>query len=249
VPQFDVEHPQMISQGPSVCLFQKDDPQEVLASWLFVQYLLSNEVQLAYAETEGYVPVTLKAQNDPSYLDYLSRIGEDGTDHYDIKILASELLMANTEYTFTTPVFDGSASVRDAAGQLIENVTKAVRRKQVVDEDYMAALYDEVIALYRLDHVVFGADIVEPDEQSAEAQTDGTGESAVTDGSGGAQEEKLPAKTAVAERRQSASKAEESVPDAALALLYSLAAVWLLIAVFALRGLIKKKKAEKHRGA
>ena len=28
VPQFDPEHPQMISQGPSVCLFQKDDPQE-----------------------------------------------------------------------------------------------------------------------------------------------------------------------------------------------------------------------------
>ena len=34
-----------------------------------------------------------------------------------------------------------------------------------------------------------------------------------------------------------------------LALLISLAAVWLLIAIFALRSLIKKKKAEKQRGA
>ena len=72
VPQFDTEHPKMISQGPSVCIFNKADPQEVLASWLFAQYLLTNEVQIAYACTEGYVPVTLKAQQSEQYQDYLS---------------------------------------------------------------------------------------------------------------------------------------------------------------------------------
>lgn len=56
IPQVDPEHPKMISQGPSVCVFNKQDPQEVLASWLFTQYLLTNEVQIAYSETEGYVP-------------------------------------------------------------------------------------------------------------------------------------------------------------------------------------------------
>ena len=35
IPQFDPEHPEMISQGPSVCVFNKSDSQEVLASWLF----------------------------------------------------------------------------------------------------------------------------------------------------------------------------------------------------------------------
>ena len=68
VPQYDPENPKMISQGPSVCLFQKDDPQEVLASWLFAQFLLTNDVQIAYAETEGYVPVTEKARLDPAYV-------------------------------------------------------------------------------------------------------------------------------------------------------------------------------------
>ena len=62
IPQFDPDHPSMISQGPSVCIFNKKDPQEVLASWLFTQYLLTNDVQTAYSETEGYVPVTSKAQ-------------------------------------------------------------------------------------------------------------------------------------------------------------------------------------------
>ena len=41
IPQFDPENPKMISQGPSLCVFQKEDPQEVLASWLFTQYLLT----------------------------------------------------------------------------------------------------------------------------------------------------------------------------------------------------------------
>ncbi len=86
IPQFDPEHPRMISQGPSVCVFNKKDPQEVLASWLFTQYLLTNEVQIAYSETEGYVPVTSKAQDSPAYQDYLSRCGEDNALHYDVKI-------------------------------------------------------------------------------------------------------------------------------------------------------------------
>ena len=153
VPQFDTANPKMISQGPSVCLFNKDDPQEVLASWLFMQYLLTNDVQIAYSETEGYVPVTTKAQNDASYQDYLSRSGEDYKTHYDAKIKAAKLLMSHTEHTFTTPVFNGSTSVRDAAGQLIEDVTKSVRRKQTVDDAYIEKLYKETEALYHLDQI------------------------------------------------------------------------------------------------
>ncbi|MBO4289508.1 MAG: extracellular solute-binding protein, partial [Lachnospiraceae bacterium] len=158
IPQYDVNDPKMISQGPSVCLFNKEDPQEVLASWLFMQYLLTNDVQIAYAETEGYVPVTSKAQNDPAYQDYLSRSGEDYKLHYDVKIQAAKLLMAHTSHTFTTPVFNGSTSVRDAAGQLIEDVTKSVRRKQTVDDAYIEKLYEDTKALYRLDQGTFSGE-------------------------------------------------------------------------------------------
>ncbi|MBQ3372021.1 MAG: extracellular solute-binding protein [Oscillospiraceae bacterium] len=150
IPQFDPSHQRMISQGPSVCMFNKPDRQEVLASWLFLQYLLSNEVQIAYAETEGYVPVTLKAQQAPEYQDYLSRIGEDNNLYYDVKILASQLLLSHTEDTFVTPVFNGSASLRDAAGQMIENVTKSVRRKEAVNDAYYEKLYADMVSLYHL---------------------------------------------------------------------------------------------------
>lgn len=150
VPQFDLSNQQMISQGPSICVFNKSDSQEVLASWLFAQYLLTNEVQIAYSETEGYIPVTLKAQNSVEYQEYLSRSGEDNEVHYSVKMDATKLLLEHMEDTFVTPVFNGSASLRDAAGQLIENVVRSVKRKETVDNAYMETLYSDVKALYRL---------------------------------------------------------------------------------------------------
>jgi len=153
VPQFDPANPQMISQGPSVCVFNKEDPQEVLASWLFAQFLLTNDVQIAYSKTEGYVPVTLKARQTPEYEEYLAKEGQDNREHYEIKLKATKLLLENTRNTFVTPVFNGSASLRDAAGQLIENTVKSVRRKQTVDDAYIEKLYQDVTSLYRLDQI------------------------------------------------------------------------------------------------
>lgn len=153
IPQVDPGNPSMISQGPSMCLFWKDDPQQVLASWLFAQYLLTNDVQIAYAQTEGYVPVTRKAQQSDAYQDYLSRAGEDNDLHYSVKLEATKLLLESTGSTFVTPVFNGSASLRNAAGQLVEDVNKSVRRGETLDSRYISRLYKEVSSLYRLDQI------------------------------------------------------------------------------------------------
>ena len=153
VPQFDVDNPKMISQGPSVCIFNKDDPQVVLASWLFAQFLLTNDVQIAYSKTEGYVPVTSKARETKDYSKYLEARGEDNNEHYSVKIDATKMLIDNTENTFTTAVFNGSASLRDAAGQLIESTVKSVRRKEKIDDAYIAKLYKDTTQLYRLDSI------------------------------------------------------------------------------------------------
>ncbi|MCD8119778.1 MAG: extracellular solute-binding protein [Lachnospiraceae bacterium] len=153
IPQYDTENPQMISQGPSICIFNKEDTQEVLASWLFAQYLLTNDVQIAYSETEGYVPVTTKAQQSDEYQDYLSRAGEDNDTYYAVKIEAASLLLDYVDCTFTTAVFNGSTSLRNAAGQLIENTVKSVRRGETVDDDYITSLFSDITSLYRLDQI------------------------------------------------------------------------------------------------
>ena len=149
----------MISQGPSVCIFNKPDPQEVLASWLFTQYLLTNDVQIAYSGTEGYLPVTSKAQQSEAYQEYLAAAGTDTKDHYQVKIDASRLIMDHTEDTFVTPVFNGSASLRDAAGYLIEDVCKGARRKKAIDDAYLKDLFNNTKKLYHLDQIeVSGAE-------------------------------------------------------------------------------------------
>ena len=63
----------------------------------------------------------------------------------------SKILLENTDRTFVTPVFNGSASLRNAAGQLVENVTKSMRRSEEVNDEYYEKLYKDVAALYRLD--------------------------------------------------------------------------------------------------
>ncbi len=167
IPQFNVDDPKMISQGPSVCIFNKEDSQEVWASWLFVQYLMTNEVQIAYAQTEGYLPVTDKALESDEYKDYISRCGENNELYYDVKIEASRLLMDNIDNTFVTPVFSGSASLRDAAGQLIEEVVKAKRRNKNVNDEFIENLFDEMTTLFKLDQV-------KPVEIVTEAETETT---------------------------------------------------------------------------
>ncbi len=153
IPQTDPESPKMISQGPSLCVFNKEDPQEVLVSWLFAQYLLTDSVQIAYAQTEGYLPVTSKAHNNPEYTDYLSRAGENNQLYYDVKIAASQLLLENLEHTFVTPVFNGSTNLRQAAGQLIEEATKGARRGKTVDSAFLEQTFQDMRSLYHLDEI------------------------------------------------------------------------------------------------
>ena len=153
IPQQDPRNPSMISQGPSLCVFNKEDPQEVLASWLFAQYLLTNEVQFSYATTEGYVPVTTKTQQSEEYLDYLSRAGEDNDFYYQVKLDATRLLLENVENTFVTPVFNGSASLRDAAGQLIEDTVRTIRRKEDFNDETVQKIYDNISTMYHLDEI------------------------------------------------------------------------------------------------
>ena len=85
------------------------------------------------------------------YHDYLSRCGQDNNTYYDVKIKAAKILLEHVDSTFVTPVFNGSASLRDAAGQMIENVTKSVKRKQQVNETYMDRLFHEMTSQYHLD--------------------------------------------------------------------------------------------------
>ena len=70
-----------------------------------------------------------------------------------MKINAAELLIENTENCFVTPVFNGSASLRNAAGYLVEETVKSVKRSQNVNNKYTDKLFESAESLYRLDEI------------------------------------------------------------------------------------------------
>lgn len=147
IPQVNVEDPKMISQGPSLCVFNKEDSQEVVASWLFTQFLLTNDIQNAYTQTEGYLPVTQTAINSEEFKEYMN-----DEDEYYIKRDATQIIIDNIDNTFITPVFNGSSSARNAAGYLIE----AIFNKKYQNEEGIEQLYSNVDSRYNLSTYVIG---------------------------------------------------------------------------------------------
>ena len=143
VPQVDVENPLMISQGPSICLFKKEDTQEVIASWIFAQYMLTDEVQLDYTKTEGYLPVTSRTNESQAFKDYLNDNNE-----YVVKREATKLVLNNIDNTFISPVFNGSSDVRDAGAYLVEGVCGNNKRYKTAEE--IDTLYEKCIEKYGL---------------------------------------------------------------------------------------------------
>ena len=111
------EDSKVISQGPSVCIFKKDNPQEVVASWLFVKYLLTSvPFQAEFAMVGGYNPVIKSAIENPVYANLLKN--GDGGDN--IAGLAARICMDQADAYFTSPVFYGSSNARDEVGKLMQ---------------------------------------------------------------------------------------------------------------------------------
>ncbi len=116
IPQVDPEHPKAISQGPSLCILQNADPQEVIASWLFVKFLTTDMAfQADFSVASGYVPVIESVKNDLIYQDFLA--SANGTDR--ITALGASVCLAQSDAYFTSPAFNGSTVAREQVGYLV----------------------------------------------------------------------------------------------------------------------------------
>ena len=116
IPQVDASNPKVISQGPSLCIFQKENPQEVIASWLFVKFLTTNVAfQAEFGMASGYVPVIKSVGENPIYADYLA--SADGGNY--ISALAAKVCLEQENAYYTSPAFNGSSTARDQVGALM----------------------------------------------------------------------------------------------------------------------------------
>ena len=118
VPQVDASNPKVISQGPSLCIFNKENPQEVLASWLFMKYLATTvEFQAEFSMASGYIPVIKSVGDNAIYRDqFLAKA--DGGDN--ISALSAKVGLEQEAAYYTSPAFNGSSVARDQVGLLMQ---------------------------------------------------------------------------------------------------------------------------------
>jgi multiple sugar transport system substrate-binding protein len=138
IPQVNASNPKVISQGPSVCILKKknQNPQEVIASWLFVKFLTTSvEFQAEFSMNSGYVPVLKSVKTNPVYADFLSKA--DGGKF--ISALSAKICLDQVNAYYTSPAFNGSSEARsqvesllvkclsDSASNVDEFINKAFR--------------------------------------------------------------------------------------------------------------------------
>ncbi len=122
IPQIDPDHPKAISQGPSVCIFKSDDPQEVLASWLLVKYLTTNiEFQADFSIDSGYMP-PLKMEYMMTLDSYKNELEENANGTTGLAALSAKMCLEQKDAYFTSPAFVGSSRARTEVGALLQAV-------------------------------------------------------------------------------------------------------------------------------
>ena len=117
IPQVDAANPKAISQGPSLCIFNNENPQEVVASWLFVKFLTTTvEFQAEFSIASGYIPVLESVAENQVYADFLAKA--DGGDY--ITAASCKLGLEQKNAYYTSPAFNGSSVARDQVGALVQ---------------------------------------------------------------------------------------------------------------------------------
>ena len=119
IPQLDKENPKVISQGPSICIFKDNDPQKVLATWLFARYLSTDVVfQGAVSMSNGYAPVIKSVQDNDIYADFLASAETNGTEN--IQAYAVKVALEQSPAFFVSDSFYGSSVAREQVGLLLQ---------------------------------------------------------------------------------------------------------------------------------
>ena len=117
IPQVDPSNPKAISQGPSLCIFENENKQEVIASWLFVKFLTTDPAfQAEFSMTSGYMPVIKSVDTIPAYANFLA----NANGGENIQALAVKVGREMSNAYFVSPAFNGSSVARDKVGALMQ---------------------------------------------------------------------------------------------------------------------------------
>lgn len=142
IPQVDANKPKAISQGPDVVIFNKSNPQEVVASWLFVKYMTTNvNFQADFAIASGYLPVIKSVGNNAVYADAMAN-ADQGNAY--ITSLARKVCLEQADAYYTSPAFNGSSTARDQVTALLKKVLPLNTAAADIDSQIASAFADAI---------------------------------------------------------------------------------------------------------
>ncbi len=98
------------STGGENLFIMKTSTQRQAAAWQFAEYVLSEEFQTAWALGTGYLPVNLKARQNPRYQEFV-------TQQPAVKVFLDQAASGRSR-----PIFSGYSRISDSLGRAIESV-------------------------------------------------------------------------------------------------------------------------------
>lgn len=116
-PSEDVNDPAVISQGPSICFFNRASEAEKRAAWKFYRHISSATNSVIYGLSTGYQPVRYSSYETSAYKEFIED-AEEGNLFASVAKLSSTLF----DSYFTSPVFVGSAKARTEVGSVLSSV-------------------------------------------------------------------------------------------------------------------------------
>ncbi len=134
----------VLQQGPSVCIFKQNDPQEVAASWLLAKFLTTSIGYQASASTNnGYTPV-IKTVLENEYFQADLEAAKQSTLNADLPKKTISQALSQMEYYYTSPAFNGSSAAREYVGYLMESCLSGSLGSQTAAQ-FIASVFEDTI--------------------------------------------------------------------------------------------------------
>ncbi len=136
--KFNPSSKAVIQQGPNISLTNSGTDQQRLASWLFLKYLTSRDVQVDFGTSIGYSPVRNSSYETPEYQAYLAKADQTMADNFTaagmtksayakefeevVMAMGSRVAATQRNFSFYDDAFIGSSKAREEVGQAFERV-------------------------------------------------------------------------------------------------------------------------------
>lgn len=136
-----------IQQGTNMSITTAGNDQEKLASWLFLKYLTSYEIQLDFALVTGYSPVRNTIYSDSDYVQFTDGLNSQGNPlggEMLMKSRAAQAAALQADILFYDQAFVGSSAARDAVDDAFSRVILGTSgTKQEIIDDAIASAKSE----------------------------------------------------------------------------------------------------------